>query len=203
MARDFVIKNPEALLENMVLMQEILSKNKIVCFLYYGTLLGAIREKGFIPHDDDADIGIFDTDFDRVLTLIPTIVAAGFLFKSLRHGTTLQFIRNDEQLDIYQAVHVWRPFGYRWTIDERLTVKGKHLDTLQKIDFLGHSFFIPSEPVKLLQILYGKTWKTPMKNIPTKTGWLWKFKKIKKAPFKIIYYANRYFKMQNIKNNGK
>lgn len=60
-----------AQLEVMCVIKQICEKYDIPYFAYYGTLLGTIRHKGFIPWDDDMDICMLRKDYQRFLEVAP------------------------------------------------------------------------------------------------------------------------------------
>ena len=63
------IKNKE--LEILVFFHEYCEKNKMKYWLTAGSLIGAIRHKGFIPWDDDIDVGMPREDYMRLIEKYP------------------------------------------------------------------------------------------------------------------------------------
>lgn len=58
------------LLEMLVYIGEICDKNNIDYSLCGGTLIGAIRHKGFIPWDDDIDIFLIRPEYERLISIL-------------------------------------------------------------------------------------------------------------------------------------
>lgn len=57
------------LVSTLVEFDKFCSEHNIQYSLAYGTMLGAIRHKGFVPWDDDADIVMMRKDFDKLISL--------------------------------------------------------------------------------------------------------------------------------------
>lgn len=53
--------------ENLKVLDEVFKKNGLRYFLVSGTMLGAVRHKGFIPWDDDVDLGMPRPDYERLI----------------------------------------------------------------------------------------------------------------------------------------
>lgn len=54
-------------LDILIYFAEFCKKNKLRYFLVYGTLIGAIRHRGFIPWDDDVDVAMPREDYNTLI----------------------------------------------------------------------------------------------------------------------------------------
>jgi lipopolysaccharide cholinephosphotransferase len=75
------------MLDILIEVSKICDKNNIAYWISFGTLLGAVRHKGFIPWDDDLDIEVESKDFSKLLECLEN---------ELPHTMKLQHEGNDK-----------------------------------------------------------------------------------------------------------
>lgn len=80
-------------LEILKVIDKVCRENDIHYSLYAGTLLGAVRHRGFIPWDDDLDVCMERSEYDRFLQAWDNCACADYLLqnKDTEEGFTQSF----------------------------------------------------------------------------------------------------------------
>ena len=164
---------------NLLELKEILDYKKIEFGLIYGTLLGAVREKNFIKHDEDIDIFMLIEDRPKFINLLFNLREKGFELIRDENGL-MSIMRNNEYIDIYFFKKAF--WGYRkWATQY---IKSDHLEKEEFIKFFDKKFRVPFNHILFLEKNYGKNWKTPIKNKPAKSRYfIGKYKEFIKKIF--------------------
>lgn len=107
----------EAELSLLLRFADICDRNGLKYFLIFGTLLGAVRHKGFIPWDDDIDVCMPRTDYDRFIELERKEKEIDFVciddntssqpFIKLIDLTTEITEISENMVDAFEVSHLW------------------------------------------------------------------------------------------------
>lgn len=171
--------NKEIAFDNLKDILTIMRNHNISVSPACGSLLGIIRDGGFIDWDEDIDLNILKEDTEKLKDCLWDLKGKGFeLFRCDRCGHLYSIIRNGEYVDFYImekiSPEVRTNFGPDFVLDE-------HLTYLRDWDFNGLTIQVPREYESYLELMYGN-WKTPIQyadfelnkfQIAKKIFWSW------------------------------
>ena len=162
-------------------------------FVVYGSLLGQVREGGFIGHDNDFDAAYVSDKTDgpssaaEMKEVALALVDAGYDVKLMR--TAIHVFDRERpkiRLDLFhvffdQDDEIVFPFGVAGTA----TVTRADWTVLVEADMAGHLVRVPGCAEKVVELLYGPNWRVPI------AGFHWEWARLRWDPSAFASEADR------------
>lgn len=160
-------------------LQEVIERHHLPIFAAYGTLLGFVRDKGFLPHDDDIDLGVLPGEWTpkRLLKLLLEEEGFSFLFafsyndrvtelKLQYNGIPVDFFFYEDDGERFYAgsYHYFPDVKYPSpNANSAQRVAEPRIKGLVTFLVYGIEFPVPANTEYVLEQLYGN-WRVPDTN---------------------------------------
>ena len=175
MSGSFLLANPMSFVQAMEEATEIFASIGYKSAICYGTFLGAVRDGGFIPHDDDVDMAILlkspadSADITELHTILGLLKSAGVEAK-IKDG--YQFIaikppKNKVFIDIFPIIPTHDPGTVRMYMEglKIRDVPSEVVVPFSTVSLYGTQFASPASAEGFLSERYGPTWKIPQRTV--------------------------------------
>lgn len=124
-------------LANLALLKEldyVCKQNNLTYWIDFGTLLGAVRHKGFIPWDDDIDVGMMREDYDKIIDAIKKSARNSDIYAEQTYlGKSQTIIKIKHRKCSHIFIDIF-PRDYTNSVEnkENRILKTKHLQKIRK-----------------------------------------------------------------------
>lgn len=118
---DIVEQAHARILKAAVRVRDVLEKHHIPYSIFFGTVIGSVRHKGFVPWDLDIDFGIFD-DYDNVVKILKEELPSWLVVhdKSIDPNYCASWVRIVDRFSEYHAT--------TFLGDNKYKYRGLHVD---------------------------------------------------------------------------
>jgi len=149
-------------------MKDILDKNNITFFLYCGTCLGAHRERKFIDHDPDIDIGVLDNEFYKISSVLNNYKSVFYQNKfypssDINTACEICYIhrKTNIKIDIFKVTKKkegYIHYSYTSICADKKNKRCEFVNNFkfETINFLGRNYKIPDKDFLISH--YGHDW---------------------------------------------
>lgn len=156
--------------ELLELTQLLFSQKGLRFSLVFGTLLGAVRDKGVIKGDEDVDV--FVESEEKLRSILPFLQQNGLCLCRIYDNKLYSFrVRGGKYfIDIYIKRPVAGIWGKRYCYLCGYVLPKRLIARFSPISFLGGTYLAPRKPERFLEFWYGKSWRIPISGDHSKHG---------------------------------
>lgn len=137
--------------------------NEIPYWINFGTLIGAIRHGGFIPWDDDTDLGIMRDDLDRLMNVVEeeSRYRITVVYDKYVHCRQVRFLYADGSIPCFLDLFIydWAPAVDAAKAERQRELRRQMVDEMEKderLAFLGECPYYSGEKSALIQGYYDR-----------------------------------------------
>lgn len=134
-------------------------------FFIAGSLLGLVRENGFLPFDDDMDVGYYsmltspEAVRDEMFEMLRAMLEDGWDVRLGHNGGFYKVVEDGVDFDVFPSwayeSRIWLPQSQSMPAEPDL------MHPPRAVEFLGARVFVPNRAEDYLALHYGPNWREP------------------------------------------